>query len=147
MAIKVFTLGYEKRTIDEFVNLLLVSRVGILVDVREKAWSHKKSFCKTNFRNSLEGANIEYVHIREAGNPRSIRMNAQSAEQVLRKYENYLKKTRSGIKELSIVLDLAKKANVNVCFTCFERDFNCCHRSILINELALEDTRLSVNHL
>ena len=35
-----YTLGYEKRSIEEFVALARSSGVDVLVDVRETAWSH-----------------------------------------------------------------------------------------------------------
>ena len=57
-----FTLGYEQRTIEEFVRMLEDAGVGVLVDVRETPWSHKPGFSKRGLAEHLEAAGIEYVH-------------------------------------------------------------------------------------
>ncbi len=44
-----FTLGYQQRSLDEFVALLLEASIDVLVDVRETAWSHKPGFSKRGF--------------------------------------------------------------------------------------------------
>lgn len=147
MAVKIYSLGYEKRSIEEFVDLLKVSKVDILIDVREKAWSHKKWFCKTNFRWALQQADIEYVHIPQAGNPKSLRKTSLSSDRVLIEYKKYLQKTHSGLMELSNILLIAKYENKSVCLTCFEKDVNCCHRSILVDELIGMKIKVVVNHL
>ncbi|MGH7510306.1 MAG: hypothetical protein ACREMZ_12670 [Gemmatimonadales bacterium] len=41
MPTTLLTLGYEKRSIDEFVRLLKQATVDVLLDVRETAWSHQ----------------------------------------------------------------------------------------------------------
>ena len=34
------TIGYEKRSLDEFIDLLLANGVEVVLDVRETPWSH-----------------------------------------------------------------------------------------------------------
>src|SRR5450756_497309 len=41
-----FTLGYQQRTITEFVALAREACVDVIIDVRETAWSHKPGFSK-----------------------------------------------------------------------------------------------------
>ena len=43
------TIGYEKRSLDEYIDLLLANGVEVVLDVRETAWSHKPGFSKTAF--------------------------------------------------------------------------------------------------
>ncbi|MHB1329333.1 MAG: DUF488 family protein [Gemmatimonadales bacterium] len=43
------TIGYEKRSLDEFSELLRSSGVEVVLDVRETAWSHKPGFSKLPF--------------------------------------------------------------------------------------------------
>jgi uncharacterized protein (DUF488 family) len=42
-----FTLGYEKRTIDEFIEILDDANVDVLIDVRDVPWSHKRDLAKS----------------------------------------------------------------------------------------------------
>ena len=60
-----FTLGYEKRNISDFIEILRRARVDTLVDVRETAWSHKRDFCKTKFSTALKDVGIEYIHLKQ----------------------------------------------------------------------------------
>lgn len=90
--VQIYTLGYEKRSIEEFVELLLDAKIDVLVDVREKAWSHKPGFSKTAFTLALENVGIEYVHAPFAGNPKTIRARANSHEACLEQYRRYLER-------------------------------------------------------
>ena len=85
-----FTLGYEKRSIDEFVELLCEAGVTVLVDVRETAWSHKPGFSKTALGAALAVAGIAYAHAPFAGNPKSLRDVATSHAECLSRYRRYL---------------------------------------------------------
>ena len=64
-----FTVGYEGRTLDEFVQLLLAARVERVVDVRALPLSRRRGFSKTPLKCALAAQGIEYVHVRAAGNP------------------------------------------------------------------------------
>ena len=55
MTATLHTIGYEKRTIEEFLELLRESEIDVLIDVRETAWSHKPGFSKTAFSAALDG--------------------------------------------------------------------------------------------
>ena len=85
-----YTLGYERRTLREFINILTDARIAILVDVRETAWSHKPGFSKGQFQATLERAGIEYIHASFAGNPKWLRSNAESHAECLEWYSWYL---------------------------------------------------------
>lgn len=147
MGCKVYSLGYEQRTINEFIQLLNNADVTILVDVRENAWSHKLDFRKNMFSSKLGQAGIQYFHIPEAGNPKSIRKKFIKPKTLLTKYHSYLKETNSGLKEIMKIIVDAKKMNRNVCLTCFEKDFSCCHRSIILTEIKIKMPSLIINHL
>src|SRR3954447_15665830 len=64
-----FTIGYEGRELDEFLAALANAKVDRLIDIRELPLSRRRGFSKTPLRTALEGAGIEYVHMRSAGNP------------------------------------------------------------------------------
>lgn len=147
MACKVYSLGYEKKTIDEFIKILEEAKVSILLDVREFAWSYKQDFRKNRLHSALAKVGIDYYHVSNAGNPKSIRKKYSKSKTVLSKYREYLNKTESGVQEIKSIIATAKKENKNICLTCYEKDFDCCHRSVLLSKIKQSMPRLSVKHL
>ena len=147
MSYRLFTIGYEKRTINEYIDVLLNARIRVLVDVRETAWSYKRDFCKTKFGRSLGRAGITYVHIPDAGNPKKIRRNAKSIQGCLDTYRTHLVETRSGLDQLKAVITEASSERTNVCLTCFERDVCNCHRGVIVEFMRRRLKPLAVVHL
>jgi len=147
MPYKLFTIGYEKRDIHEFIELLLAADVDVLVDVRETAWSYKRDFCKTRLSRQLSKAGITYFHLPEAGNPKEFRVQARSIEACLDKYRDYLVETKAGLDQLKNILKEAGDNRQNVCITCFERDVYNCHRSVIIEFMRRRLAALQVTHL
>jgi|ERR1051325_747973 uncharacterized protein (DUF488 family) len=144
---KVYTLGYEKKSINEFIEILQRAKIKILIDVRETAWSYKRDFCKTKFNEALERNGITYVHIRKAGNPKKIRRNSTSIQGCLNVYRKYLYKTKAGIEDLENILVAANLEGEAVCLTCYEKDHVNCHRSIITDCLKDTHSTLNICHL
>lgn len=128
---QLFTLGYEKRSIGEFIDLLLAQRIDVLVDVRETAWSHKPGFSKGALADALRAAGIDYVHARFAGNPKSLRATARDHRDCLARYEAYLEDKPEVLVEFSELIGDRISKGQRVCLTCFERHPDDCHRGIL----------------
>jgi len=63
----IFSIGYEKKDIDLFLNLLIRNNVEIVVDVRKNPFSMNFAFTKDKLRRSLNGAGIEYSHYPQLG--------------------------------------------------------------------------------
>lgn len=118
-----------------YVSKLKAAGVGVVADVRETAWSHKRGFCKNILSSELLRVGIEYVHVKSAGNPKENRRNAVDLAECLRRYKTYLKKNPIGIADLIEVVRTAASRNRTVCLTCFEKDVNDCHRSILVDAM------------
>jgi uncharacterized protein (DUF488 family) len=119
-----FTLGYEKRSLDE------------LIDVRETAWSHKPGFSKSALSAALARTGIDYVHARFAGNPKWLRSAAQDHEQCLVLYSWYLDEHAGIMAQMRDLVRAYLLAGKSVCLTCFERHPDDCHRGILAERLA-----------
>ncbi len=141
-----FTLGYEKRTIDEFIGILLENRINVLLDVRETAWSHKPGFSEAAFRTALAAAGIEYVHADFAGNPKWLRREAESHAQCLDLYRWYLGEFGEIVEAFSLLVNGVLVRGKRVCITCFERHADDCHRSIIATEWRSSGNR-AVQHL
>jgi uncharacterized protein (DUF488 family) len=141
-----YTLGYQQRSLEEFLRLLVQARIDVLIDVRETAWSHKPGFSKGSFSVALERAGIEYIHADFAGNPRWLRSNADSHNECLSWYRWYLDEYQEVIEAFDALLASLHAAGKTVCITCFERHAEDCHRSILAERWGQLGSR-SVQHL
>lgn len=141
-----YTLGYEKRSIDEYLELLLAAEVGVLVDVRETAWSHKPGFSKTSLSAALSAVGIEYVHASFAGNPKALRAAAPSHAKCLVAYRALLKANSSILPRFEVLVGDFLREGAKVCLTCYERHAEDCHRSVLADAWQ-RGGRRHVNHL
>jgi uncharacterized protein (DUF488 family) len=83
----------------------------------------------------LSKAGIDYVHVKSAGNPKANRRTASNLAECLRRYRDYLEENPTGVADLIDVVRTAASRNRTVCLTCFERDVNDCHRSILVDAM------------
>ena len=146
MSRTLYTLGYEKRSIDEFVYLLLEAEIGVLVDVRETAWSHKPGFSKTAFTAALASVGIEYVHAPFAGNPKILRDAAPNHAACLEAYRQYLARDVSIVERFEALVTPYLVEGAGVCITCYERHAEDCHRSILADAWRRRGRR-QVKHL
>lgn len=126
-----FTLGYQRRSQDEFVHLLLDAAVDVLVDVRETAWSHKPGFSKCGLEEALRVHGIAYVHARFAGNPKRLRTSAVSHKECLRLYAEHLEKDAAIMEMFDELVGRLLDAGKRVCLTCYERHPEDCHRGVL----------------
>jgi uncharacterized protein (DUF488 family) len=136
--LKLYTLGYQGVDVDTYVQKLKAVGVGIVADVRETPWSHKRGFCKNILSSELSKAGIDYVHVKSAGNPKENRRTASDMAECLRRYKEYLRDNPAGLLELIEVVRTAAIRNRSVCLTCFERDVHDCHRSILVDAMRKE---------
>lgn len=72
-----FTFGYEGRATDEIFANLQAAGVRCVLDIRYNPVSmYRPELSKSNIQRRLEGAGIEYVHLREWGVPRHVRARA-----------------------------------------------------------------------
>jgi uncharacterized protein (DUF488 family) len=65
-----YTLGYQGVDVNTYVQRLKAAGAGIVADVRETPWSHKRGFCKNALSSELSKAGIDYIQVKSAGNPK-----------------------------------------------------------------------------
>ena len=128
---QLFTLGYEKRSLEEFLALLRHERIDVVVDVRDVPWSHKPGFSKRPLSEAVAGAGLEYVHAGFAGNPKALRKTARDNDEAIRLYAKHLKEHPDILSRMDAVLDPLLATSRRPCLVCFERDPRDCHRSVL----------------
>jgi uncharacterized protein (DUF488 family) len=142
----IFTLGYQQRSLEEFLELLREASIDVLVDVRETAWSHKPGFSKTALSSALAKAGIAYAHARFAGNPKRLREKATSHAACLTAYARHVDTHVEIIDGFEKLLADLLREGKRVCLTCFERHAGDCHRSILASRWQRRGRR-RVKHL
>lgn len=145
---QVFTLGYQQRSIEEYVAELKGAAVDLVVDVRETAWSHKPGFSKARLSEALAAAGIGYVHLKFAGNPKELRRAASSHAQCLADYDRHIQATPDVVQRFADYLQGWAEDGVSPCLLCYERHPEDCHRTVLLNRvLQLLDRPVKVEHL
>jgi uncharacterized protein (DUF488 family) len=127
-----FTVGYEKKSVEELFRMLKQAGVHCLVDVRESPWSRVPVYCKDALENRLSdlgktgGYHIRYIPIPALGNPQENRKSDRPAAEMMTVYRQHaLSKTR----ELEELYDIIKKCKTTL--LCYEADPAECHRSAL----------------
>ena len=128
-----YTVGFAKRTIGQFLELLKVRHIRTLIDVRRNPKSmFKPEFNKENLISVLKENNIKYVHYSELGVPEDVRRRLAETEDYdwfFRWYDD------------NILPNLGRNINLEamarpVAIMCVELDPTKCHRHRIA--LALE---------
>jgi uncharacterized protein (DUF488 family) len=134
---KLFTIGYEGATMDEFLSALQRAGVERVIDVRALPLSRRPGFSKTPLRNALVETDIDYVHLRALGTPSDGRAAARAG----RKAD--LERIYAGQLELPEAIVAAEEmkrlaAEKPSALLCFEREPDCCHRTLLWQAVAAD---------
>lgn len=145
MARPLSTIGYEGKTVDEFMGELTAAGVELLIDVRAVAASRRPGFSKTALANGLAERGIDYLHLRPLGTPaagreaarrgRTAEMRAIYAEQL---------DTPEALVAFERLIDEAGQRHAAL--LCFEKDAPCCHRAMLA-ERAVARTPFEIRNL
>jgi uncharacterized protein (DUF488 family) len=124
----IYTIGYEGRSIDNFISTLVKNGISTLIDVRNNPFSRKYGFSRSSLMSICQKLDIEYLHIPELGITSEIRKNTEFDDWkgMLDRYEISLRSKNDLIKKI-IELGQDKK----VAMMCFEKDISQCHRGRL----------------
>jgi len=126
----IVSVGYEGRSLDEFIELLGAAGVETLVDVRLNPVSRKPGFSKTRLSAALGSAGIGYRHEPLLGNPRSNRDGFRKGwPSATRRYRNRLDNGSADAFRRTIAL--ARQSRVAL--MCFEHLHAECHRAVIID--------------
>jgi uncharacterized protein (DUF488 family) len=133
----IVSIGYEGRTVDELISELHRYGVARLIDVRQLPLSRKKGFSKSSLSAHLNRAEIEYRHVRSAGNP--YRLLKSQIARSLKLYDSYLMRNPVVLNDVR-----AEFVRETVAVLCYERAHAQCHRSRLIYALSGSGLRSKV---
>jgi len=129
-----YTIGYEGKDIDLFLDMLIQNRIETVIDVRANPFSMSFSFIGQRLRHYLEKVGINYLHIPELGIPGERRKNLSSEADYQKLFGFY----RASIlpNQMEMIRLLSDMANQGrIALLCFEADNNFCHRGVLSAEL------------
>lgn len=135
-------IGYQRSSIDELIERLRDASITTVIDVRELPWSRRAEFSKKRLEERLTREGLRYVHLRAAGNPRENRKSGASSAEILARYREHLARTSGVLEEI-----LAAAGGEAAALLCYEADASECHRSILLEQLALFHPNLAIRAL
>lgn len=135
----IYTIGHSTRSIDEFINILIIYKIQTVLDVRTIPKSrHNPQFNKEQLIEALKNSNIKYEHLELLGGLRhskkdSINLGWSNAS--FRGYADYMQ-TPDFSKGLKKLEKIAKKQTVAI--MCAEAVPWRCHRSLIADALSKE---------
>ena len=129
-----YTIGYERASVPDFIAALQAAGVKTLIDVREVANSRRAGFSKKALAASLDAAGVAYVHMKALGTPKAGREAARKGDvkTMHRIFEAKLAEPESQL-ALQEAADVAKHGKA--CLMCLEHDWRDCHRAIVAARL------------
>jgi len=141
----VFTAGYEGLSIDGFLNLLIVSGIKRLIDVRNNPIARRYGFHKSTLQRLTDRLEIDYVHLPELGIRSEDRQSLVVQDDYDTLFDRYektiLKDERESIQQVGrLVTELPSV------LVCRESEPKCCHRSRLAAAVSKE-IKLPIRHL
>jgi uncharacterized protein (DUF488 family) len=133
----VIGVGYEGRSISDFVTQLQHLGVSRLADVRLTPISRKPGFSKSALNQALTEAGIAYDHYRQLGNPKSNRAGFSGTEADLRHARSVYEERLAQPEASEALAELASATEQEmVAVLCFEADQHRCHRDLVLSEIS-----------
>jgi uncharacterized protein (DUF488 family) len=140
----IYTAGYEGKTVDEFLNLLMRSGIRRLIDVRYNPISRRYGFHKSTLKRLSNALDIDYQHLPGLGIPGSARADLSSTDSYIALFKEYRCGLSNRWDDLQKAMSLLKsEPSVLVCM---EANPECCHRTVLAQHLT-GMVELPIKHL
>ncbi len=134
-ATKLFTLGYEGISPEEYLNKLIKNNIKTVVDVRKNPLSRKYGFSKNQLTVLLNDLGINYEHIPNLGIASEKRTNLNTISDYEELFDEYEKTVLiKQTKDMSEILKILKR-DKRIALTCFEANPKMCHRSRIAKKL------------
>ena len=142
------TIGYEGRSLENYLNALLRAGATTLCDVRRNPLSRKYGFSKGTLSKACEGVGIRYAHIPELGIASESRQELRTQtdyDTLFAVYEQTILPNQT--RHLDRILEWVAEGD-RVALTCFEQLPQQCHRTRIAQMLERTNKlRRSVQHL
>lgn len=125
-----FTIGYEGRSIESFMNTLIQNDVHLLCDVRKNPLSRKFGFSKSKLEHIANRVGIKYVHIPDLGIESEKRTSLNSEDDYRCLFDDYAKTLPKLKPHLEKVYSLLCSDN-RIALMCYEKEPEMCHRHVV----------------
>ncbi|MBD3371447.1 MAG: DUF488 family protein [Candidatus Coatesbacteria bacterium] len=140
-----YTIGYQGRSLDDFLALLEREEISCIVDVRKNAISRKPGFSKTKLKDALKNKDISYIHIGSLGIESKYRKNLTAKKDYLSLFKYYKHNILpQQQKEITNLIQMAQKKRLAL--LCYEYDPDICHRSIIAEQVCKYST-INLHHI
>lgn len=142
------TIGYQGRSLEAYLNLLLENSVTVLCDVRRNPLSRKYGFSKSTLSKACEGIGIRYEHLPELGIDSEERRDLKTQadyDALFACYERHdLPKQGRSLKKIRDWIENGER----VALTCFEAQACQCHRHSVAKAIEqMKGAPVEVRHL
>jgi ParB/RepB/Spo0J family partition protein len=128
-----YTIGFAKKTVEQFVRLLKAKNIKTLMDVRKNPTSmFRPEFNKENISKVLKANNIKYIHHPQLGVPENIREELAKTGD----YDKFFKWYDENVIQIQLESIDFDTLNYPIALMCVEFDPTKCHRHRIA--LALE---------
>lgn len=147
-AVPLSTIGYEGRTLEGYLNVLLHAGVTLLCDVRRNPISRKHGFSKSTLSKACDGVGIRYEHLPELGIASQRRRGLDTQADYDALFAEY---ERTSLPQQGAALGAIGdwlRSGHRVALTCYERLPRQCHRLRVASALERQKgLQLAVAHL
>ena len=126
----IFTIGYEGRSLDDFLNTLIANNVKAIVDIRNNPVSMKYGFTGRSLKHYVEETGIKYISIPELGIESRHRKNLDNQEDYINLFKIYESEILSQRVDKLALLENLIMHEKRIALMCFEKDERMCHRGI-----------------
>lgn len=127
-----FTIGYEGKSIDEYLGILIQEGIQLLIDVRSNGVSMKPEFSSNRLAGYCALVGIRYKHYPAVGIASNKRKGVSDKASLFREYGYELRNEKANeLKQVHDDVLFCKR----VAITCFERNPLDCHRHVFVEEL------------
>ena len=125
-----FTIGYEGRSIEAFINALIQNGIKLLCDIRKNPLSRKFGFSKSKLEHITATVGIKYVNIPNLGIETDKRSSLETSEDYVNLFNAY-EKTLPNLASYLERVYLLLRSNVRIALMCYEKDADMCHRHVV----------------
>ena len=146
MKVHLFTIGFTKKTAEQFFGLLLNNGVKRLVDIRINNSSQLAGFAKGADLKYFAKAigNIDYVYIEDFAPTKEL-LNDYQNKRI--DWDEYQKIYHNFLKERDVIGKYDVKDFDGSCFLCSEDKPEHCHRRLLVEFFKTKNKKVEIEHL
>ncbi len=131
------TIGYEGKSLENYINRLITGGVNLLCDVRRNPLSRKYGFSKATLSRACEGVGIRYEHLPELGIASEERRNLKTQADYDALFSVYDRRCLPIQSDALQTIQSWVNSGYRVALTCYEQHHEQCHRSRVARALEM----------